>query len=42
MDGGPRDHNNPGALLHLPLIRKLLFEGRLNEAHRLAEIVLPI
>lgn len=35
--GGPRDRNNPDALRHLPLIRKLLFEGRLKEAHRLSE-----
>lgn len=35
--GGPQDRNNEDALTNLPLIRKLLFEGRLREAHRLAE-----
>ncbi|NMO94612.1 glycoside hydrolase family 95 protein [Paenibacillus lemnae] len=35
--GGPRDRNNPDALQNLPLIRQLLFEGRLKEAHRLSE-----
>lgn len=35
--GGPRNRNNPDALENLPLIRKLLFEGRLKEAHQLAE-----
>ncbi|MFE5324046.1 glycoside hydrolase N-terminal domain-containing protein [Paenibacillus sp. NPDC056579] len=35
--GGPSDRNNPDALRHLPVIRQLLFEGRLAEAHRLAE-----
>ena len=34
---GVRDRNNHDALKHLPLIRKLLFEGRLKEAHRLSE-----
>lgn len=38
--GGPRDRNNPDAPRHLPLIRKLLFEGKLKEAHRLAETAL--
>lgn len=38
--GGPRDRNNPDALAHLPEIRRLLFEGKLNEAHRLAELAL--
>ncbi len=36
--GGPRDRNNPDALENLPLIRQLLFEGRLQEAHQLAEM----
>lgn len=35
--GGPQQRNNPDALAHLPAIRKLLFEGRLEEAHKLAE-----
>ncbi|MBD2867091.1 glycoside hydrolase family 95 protein [Paenibacillus arenilitoris] len=35
--GGPRDRNNSDALRNLPLLRKLLFEGRLKEAHRLSE-----
>ncbi|CAG7652616.1 hypothetical protein PAESOLCIP111_06584 [Paenibacillus solanacearum] len=38
--GGPRDRNNPDALANLPEIRRLLFEGRLKEAHRLAELAL--
>lgn len=38
--GGPRNRNNPDALEHLPKIRKLLFEGKLKEAHRLAEAAL--
>jgi alpha-L-fucosidase 2 len=36
--GGPRDRNNPDALNHLGDMRKLLLEGRLGEAHRLAEL----
>lgn len=36
--GGPRDRNNPDALENLPLLRKLLFDGRLKEAHQLAEM----
>lgn len=35
--GGPSDRNNPDALAHLAVIRNLLFEGKLKEAHRLAE-----
>ncbi|MBE1444467.1 glycosyl hydrolase family 95 catalytic domain-containing protein [Paenibacillus sp. OAS669] len=36
--GGPSDRNNYDALEHLPVIRKMLFEGRLDEAHRLAKL----
>ncbi|CAG7635467.1 glycoside hydrolase N-terminal domain-containing protein [Paenibacillus allorhizosphaerae] len=36
--GGPRDRNNPDALENLPEIRRLLFDGKLKEAHRLAEL----
>jgi alpha-L-fucosidase 2 len=36
--GGPQERNNQDALANLPAIRKLLFEGRLREAHRLAEL----
>lgn len=36
--GGPRDRNNPDALENLPLLRQLLFDGRLKEAHQLAEM----
>ncbi|MBB3113364.1 alpha-L-fucosidase 2 [Paenibacillus phyllosphaerae] len=35
--GGPRNRNNPDTLDHLPLLRKLLFDGKLKEAHQLAE-----
>lgn len=38
--GGPRNRNNPDALANLPEVRRLLFEGRLKEAHRLAEAAL--
>ncbi|MFD1953900.1 glycoside hydrolase N-terminal domain-containing protein [Paenibacillus thailandensis] len=38
--GGPRDRNNPDALENLPEVRRLIFEGRLKEAHRLAEAAL--
>lgn len=34
--GGPRDRNNEDALPHLPEIRKLIMEGRLQEAEELA------
>lgn len=35
--GGPQDRNNPDALTHLSVIRGLLFDGKLKEAHQLAE-----
>lgn len=35
--GGFRDRNNPDALANLEEVRRLLFGGRLKEAHRLAE-----
>ena len=38
--GGPRNRNNPDALEYLPEIRKLLFDGRLKEAHKLSEMAL--
>lgn len=38
--GGPVNRNNPDALTNLPQIRKLLLEGRLSEANRLAAISL--
>lgn len=38
--GGPRNRNNADALKNLPKIRKLLFEGKLKEAHKLAEAAL--
>ncbi|WP_219837025.1 glycoside hydrolase N-terminal domain-containing protein [Paenibacillus sp. R14(2021)] len=34
--GGPRDRNNPDAQANLPEIRRLIFEGKLKEAERLA------
>jgi alpha-L-fucosidase 2 len=34
--GGPRDRNNPDTLASLPEIRRLIREGKLAEAHRLA------
>lgn len=34
--GGSRDRNNPDALDNLPRLRKLLLEGRIREAERLA------
>lgn len=34
--GGKRDRNNKDALKYLPIIRKNLFEGKLNEAENLA------
>ena len=34
-NGGPRDRNNPSALEHLPVLQKLLLDGRLSEAHSL-------
>ncbi|SFM54479.1 alpha-L-fucosidase 2 [Paenibacillus sp. 1_12] len=36
--GGPQDRNNPDAFAHLDLMRELLFDGRLKETHRLAEM----
>jgi len=38
--GGPTDRHNPDALDSLPTIRRLLFEGRLKEAHELAAAAL--
>jgi alpha-L-fucosidase 2 len=38
--GGPRDRNNPDALKHLPIVRELLIEGRLHEAHELSAMAL--
>lgn len=38
--GGPRDRNNPDALRSLPEIRRLLFEGKPQEAARLANLSL--
>lgn len=35
--GGPRDCNNPEALDHLEEVRRLLFEGKPQEAFRLAD-----
>lgn len=35
--GGPRNRNNPDALENLPVLQKLLFEGKLKEAHQIAE-----
>ncbi|MBO7743193.1 glycoside hydrolase N-terminal domain-containing protein [Paenibacillus sp. MWE-103] len=34
--GGPRDRNNPDARANLPDVRRLIFEGKLKEAERLA------
>lgn len=38
--GGPRDRNNPDAKENLPEIRRLIFEGKLAEAERLARLSL--
>jgi len=38
--GGPRDRNNPDARENLPEIRRLIFEGKLKEAERLAVMAL--
>jgi len=38
--GGPMDRNNPDALTHLPEVRRLLAEGKLAEAHRLASMTM--
>jgi len=35
--GGPRDTTNPNALKYLPLVRRLLFEGKLRAALTLAD-----
>jgi len=35
--GGPRDANNPEALEHLPVLRKLLLEGRYTQADELGK-----
>jgi len=34
--GGPRDRHNPDALAALPEVRRLLFEGKVEDAERLA------
>jgi len=34
--GQPRDYTHPGAAQHLPVIRRLLFEGKQREAEKLA------
>ncbi len=38
--GGPRDRHNPDARTHLPEIRRLLFEGKIKEAEKLAVLAL--
>ena len=38
--GGPRNRNNPDALPNLALVRNLLKEGRLKEAHELSVLAL--
>jgi alpha-L-fucosidase 2 len=38
--GGPIDRNNPDALANLPEIRRLLLEGRVREAERMASLAL--
>lgn len=38
--GDPIDRNNPDALKNLPVIRKLLFEGKIKDAERLAAMAL--
>ncbi|MCK9223066.1 MAG: glycoside hydrolase family 95 protein [Limnochordia bacterium] len=35
--GGPRDHDNPEATEYLPEVRRLLFEGRYEEANELCK-----
>lgn len=35
--GGPHDNNNPNALKALPIVRKLIFEGRNSEAQNIIE-----
>ena len=39
--GGPRDRHNPDAIRYLPEVRKLLSEGRLKEAEKLAALAFP-
>ncbi|KRG11959.1 hypothetical protein ACA29_12645 [Lederbergia galactosidilytica] len=39
--GGPRDRHNPDAICYLPEVRKLLSEGRLKEAEKLAALAFP-
>ena len=34
--GQPQDHQNPEALEHLPVVRRLLFEGKQREAEAMA------
>lgn len=38
--GGPVDRNNPDALAHLPKIRQLLFEGKVNAAEKLCAMAM--
>ena len=38
--GDPVDRNNPDALKNLPVIRRLLFEGKIKEAEQLAALAL--
>lgn len=38
--GGPMDRNNPDALTYLPDIRRMIAEGRLSEAEKLAAAAL--
>jgi len=38
--GGPRERHNPDALNRLPEIRRLIFEGKLKEAERIAALAL--
>lgn len=38
--GGPVDRNNPDALVYLPKIRRLLFEGKIKDAEGLAAMAL--
>ena len=40
MVWGTVDRNNPDALENLPKIRTLLFEGKINQAERLAALAL--
>lgn len=38
--GGPTDRHNPDAAANLPVIRKMIFDGRYDEANRLAVLAL--